>query len=60
MASDFLSDFLEKRGINPDGEVARARGYAPYDAGDVDAVYRAVEAIAPGLMENASGRLNAD
>jgi hypothetical protein len=56
--SEFLRTFLKERGIDPDGEVARARGYAPYAAGDVDAVYAAMERIAPGLMENAGGRRN--
>ena len=55
---DFLSDFLKERGITPDGDVARERGYAPYAAGDVDAVYAAMERIAPGLMKNEGGRRN--
>lgn len=56
----FLRSFLEERGIDPDGAVACARGYAPYAAGGADAVYAAMEAIAPGLMENAGGRRNPD
>jgi hypothetical protein len=58
VASDFLSYFLQKRGITPNGEVARARGYAPYAAGDVEAVYAAMERHMPGLMENEGGRRN--
>ena len=51
MGNDFLSAFLEKRGIAPDGEVARSRGYAAYAAGDVDAVYYA----AGRVMEKEDG-----
>ncbi len=52
----FMRKFLEERGIDPDGEVARARQYTPYAAGDADAVYDAMDEIAPGLMSNADGR----
>ena len=54
----FMREFLEERGIDPDGEVARARQYTPYAAGDVDAVYDAMDRIAPGLMSNDGGRRN--
>ena len=56
--ADFLRRFLEERGIDPDGAVARERGYAPYDKGDADAVYAALERTHPGYMENEAGRLN--
>jgi hypothetical protein len=42
------TDIFTKRGITPPwegGEVARARGYAPYAAGDVDAVYEAMDSL---------------
>jgi hypothetical protein len=55
MASDFLSDFLERRGITPGGEVDRSRGYARYAAGDVDAVY---EAVGPIMKKDDGGRRN--
>lgn len=58
MARDFLSDFLAERGIDPDGDVARERGYAAYAPGDVDAVYASMERLAAGLMSNAGGRRN--
>src|SRR5262249_6467155 len=45
-------------GIDPDGDVAKARGYAPYAAGDVDAVYAAMQRVDPGLMENERARRN--
>jgi hypothetical protein len=57
MGNDFLRGFLEKRGIAPDGEVARARGYAAYAAGDVDAVYAAAGSI---MEKEDGGRRNPD